>query len=335
MSGYIYVHTSAATERLKGFGDDDDCRVENKLILEKKSNLIFFRNLCGLIETDGATDGATMMGRSTTRGACEATSTTSRDRGADARKHAGDGYVEALAEENATLRRLLAARERELEEVRAILASRSVEFARRLGIDVDVDVDDDDGYASGSWSPTLSSSANVCFSRSAKSMGRQRAATTTRDVLTTPPVATTTTTPVMSNTKTTNGAVFALESAFDKVRISPTNPFDGFANDEEDEASPSARRRSDAETETETETENLSPKSRALSGDFARCDAHQEKTPDAKDGVSLRPSTPGAPLRHQNHQNAAASADARARAVRPDPVDVKSIAPRRLFDAVA
>lgn len=279
-----------------------------------------------------------MMGRSTTRGACEATSTTRRDRGACARKHAGDGYVEALAEENATLRRLLAARERELEEVRAILASRGVDFARRLGIDVDVNVEDDDGYASGSWSPTASSSANVCFSRSAKRMGRQRAATTTtttRDVLTTPPVATTTT-PVMSTTKTTNGAVFALESAFDKVRISPTNPFDGFANDEEDEASPSARRRSDAETETETETEteNLSPKSRALSGDFARCDAHQEKTPDAKDGVSLRPSTPGAPLRHQNHQNAA-SADARARAVRPDPVDVKSIAPRRLFDAVA
>lgn len=277
-----------------------------------------------------------MMGRSTTRGACEATSTTRRDRGADAREHAGDGYVEALAEENATLRRLLAARERELEEVRAILASRSVEFARRLGIDVDVNVEDGDGYASGSWSPTASSSANVCFSRSAKRMGRQRAATTTtttRDVLTTPPVATTTTA-VMSTTTTTNGAVFALESAFDKVRISPTNPFDGFANDEEDEASPSARRRSDAETETETETENLSPKSRALSGDFTRCDAHQEKTPDAKDGVSLRPSTPGAPLRHQNHQNAA-SADARARAVRPDPVDVKSIAPRRLFDAVA
>lgn len=277
-----------------------------------------------------------MMNGPSTRGAsCEATSTTSATTTRDARKHAGDGYVEALAEENATLRRLLAARERELVEVRAILASRSVDISRRLGIDVDVDVDDDDGYASGSWSPTTSSSsANVCFSRSAKCMGRQRATpvtTTTRDVLTTPPVATTT--PVTSTT--TNGAVFALESAFDKVRISPTNPFDGFANDEEDEASPSARRRSgDAETETETETENLSPKSRALSSDFARCDAHQEKTPDAKNGVSLRPSTPGAPLRHQNHQNAA-SADARARAVRPDPVDVKSIAPRRLFDAVA
>jgi len=278
-----------------------------------------------------------MMGPTTTRGACQATTTTTtatRDRGADARKHAGDGYVEALAEENATLRRLLAARERELEEVRAVLASRGVEISRRLGIDVDFDVDDDDECASGAWSPTPSSSANVCFSRSAKSMGRQRATTrdAERDVLTTPPVTTTTTTtPVAA---TTNGAVFALESAFDKVRISPTNPFDGFANDEEDEASPSARRRSDAETKNETEAENLSPKSRALSSDFARCDAHQEKTPDAKDGVSLRPSTPGAPLRHQNHQNAA-SADARARAVRPDPVDVKSIAPRRLFDAIA
>ena len=278
--------------------------------------------------------GPTTTTTTTTRGACQATTTTTtttRDRGADARKHAGDGYVEALAEENATLRRLLAARERELEEVRAVLASRGVEISRRLGIDVDFDVDDDDEYASGSWSPTPSSSANVCFSRSAKSMGRQRATTrdAERDVLTTPPV--TTTTPVAT---TTNGAVFALESAFDKVRISPTNPFDGFANDEEDEASPSARRRSDAETEIETEAENLSPKSRALSSDFARCDAHQEKTPDAKDGVSLRPSTPGAPLRHQNHQNAA-SADARARAVRPDPVDVKSITPRRLFDAIA
>ena len=281
-----------------------------------------------------------MMRPTTTGGACQATlmmtttTTTRRDRGADARKHAGDGYVEALAEENATLRRLLAARERELEEVRAVLASRGVEISRRLGIDVDVDIDDDDEYASGSWSPTPSSSANVCFSRSARSMGRQRATTrdAERDVLTTPPVATTTSVTMT----TTNGAVFALESAFDKVRISPTNPFDEFANDEEDEASPSARRRSDAETETEAEAEaeNLSPKSRVLSSDFARCDAHQEKTPDAKDGVSLRPSTPGAPLRHQNHQNTA-PADARARAVRPDPVDVKSIAPRRLFDAIA
>ena len=210
---------------------------------------------------------------------------------------------------------------------------------RRAGVENEKD-DDDDGCASSSVDP-FSPSAKVDDARERRDSGETRLGRDdARDGLTT---TTTTTTPATTRANaadgvtatTPNDAVFALESAFEKVRISPTNPFEfGSAKDGEDEASPSPSASSRDEPELEPEG-NLTPKSRQLSDDFERCDAVEEKTPDAKDGVGLhRTSAPGAPSRNRNrNRSAAGSADFAALDVRSDPVDLESIAPRRLFDA--
>ena len=238
--------------------------------------------------------------------------------------------------ENATTTR---ERRSALEEVgrasakRADGVDRRAEVRRRGGVENGND-DDDDGCASSSVDP-FSPSAKGADARERRRPGETRLGRDdARDGLTT---TTTTTTPATTRANaadgvtamTPNDAVFALESAFDKVRISPTNPFEfDSAKDEEDEASPSPSASRRAEP-----GENLTPKSRQLSADFERCDAVEEKTPDAKDGVGLhRTSAPGAPFRHRNRR-AAGSAESIALDLRSDPVDLESIAPRRLFDA--
>ena len=234
--------------------------------------------------------------------------------------------------ENATTTR---ERRRALEEVgrasakRADGVDRRAEVRRRGGVENGKD-DDDDGCASSSVDP-FSPSAKGADARERRRPGETRLGRDdARNGLTTTTPATTRANAAAEVAATTpNDAVFALESAFDKVRISPTNPFEfDSAKDEEDEASPSpsASRRDEP-------GENLTPKSRQLSADFERCDAVEEKTPDAKDGVGLhRTSAPGAPFRHRNRR-ATGSAESIALDLRSDPVDLESIAPRRLFDA--
>ena len=234
--------------------------------------------------------------------------------------------------ENATTTR---ERRRALEEVgrasakRADGVDRRAEVRRRGGVENEKD-DDDDGCASSSVDP-FSPSAKGADARERRRPGETRLGRDdARDGLTTTTPATTRANAAAEVAATTpNDAVFALESAFDKVRISPTNPFEfDSAKDEEDEASPSPSASRRAEP-----GENLTPKSRQLSADFERCDAVEEKTPDAKDGVGLhRTSAPGAPFRHRNRR-AAGSAESIALDLRSDPVDLESIAPRRLFDA--
>jgi hypothetical protein len=222
-----------------------------------------------------------------------------------------------LEARNEILNTKLAAKERQLEEVRkATSESREEETVEAAAGASHADQSLGSKHVCGRVSPPP---VSICMSRSAAKMfnrddGNIASSTTTPK---TPAVA------KCSDVVDARTSVGALESAFAaKMEISPSNPFD-FAN-QDDEGNWSGAEDSDEE--------NCSPTSSLLTafnrGDNADAASRALLTPSPVHKPICAP--PGAPLRHQNHIRGLSSSKSSEHF---EILEVRSVAPRVLFSA--